>query len=140
MAKANKTQPTTASVHRFIQQIDDPEIRRDCRTLKKMMEEVTAEKAVMWGDSLIGFGNYHYRYASGREGDFFLSGFSPRKHNLSVYIMIGFEPFEKQLEKLGKHKLGRGCLYIKSLAAIDIDVLRAMVEESVNLMRQRYPD
>lgn len=136
----NKTRPTDLSVETAIQAVEDEQKRRDCQTLQKMMRAAVGEPAVLWGDSLIGFGQYHYRYDSGREGDFFLTGFAPRKNNLSIYILAGFDRYAAQLEKLGKHKLGRGCLYVKTLAEIDTDILREIIEDSVGEMRRRYPD
>jgi hypothetical protein len=93
----------------------------------------------MWGDSLIGFGNYHYKYDSGREGNWFVAGFSPRKANISVYLMCGLDHVAKQLETLGKHKRGKGCLYIKRLEDIDQKVLASMIKESVAYLKKRYP-
>lgn len=105
-----------------------------------MMGEITGHEPAMWGDSLIGFGRYHYRYASGREGDFFLTGFSPRSRNLSIYIMPGFDPYPEFMAKLGRYKTGKSCLYIKKLDHIDRDVLRELIATSVADMRKRYPD
>jgi hypothetical protein len=93
----------------------------------------------MWGTSIVGFGSYHYRYASGQEGDWPIAGFSPRKQNLSVYIMPGFEKYGDLLSRLGKHKTGKSCLYINKLADVDMDVLEALVSEAVKAMKRRYP-
>ena len=134
----NKNIATKQSVKVFLDGLD-PECRKDCRTLSKMMRAATGKKAVMWGDAMVGFGQYHYKYASGREGDYFLTGFSPRKSNLSIYIMSGFDTFKKELKQLGKHKHSVSCLYVKNLDDIDLDVLQTMIEQSVAIMRERYP-
>ena len=136
----NKTQPTPQKVSEFIASIEDTRKRAECRELMKLMRETTGKRAKMWGTSIVGFGNYHYKYASGREGDFFLTGFSPRKQALTVYIINGFEPHAKLMEKLGKFKTGKSCLYVKSLDDIDRSVLAKLVEASVAYMRKKYPD
>ena len=120
---ANKTQPTTQKVSEFIAGIEDTGKRADCRELMKMMSGVTGNRAKMWGPSIVGYGKYHYKYASGREGEFFLTGFSPRKQAISVYVMSGFESNPELMEKLGKYKTGKSCLYIKKLDDIDRSVL-----------------
>ena len=130
-----KTKKNRASVTEFLRQIADPQQRKDCRALAAMMRQVTGCRPQMWGDSIVGFGSYHYKYASGREGDWFLTGFSPRKGNLSVYILAGLARHKALLKKLGKHKTGKSCLYIKSLDAIDTDVLRQLIEVSVAEVR-----
>lgn len=127
----NKTRPSDASVEAFLETVVDPVRRGDCRTLLTLMREVTGEQPRMWGPSIVGFGSYHYRYASGREGDWLLTGFSPRKRDLTVYLMSGVDPVSELLEGLGKHKTGKGCLYLKRLSDIDLDVLREVVTESV---------
>lgn len=136
MAK-NKTAPGTASVDDFIDGIDDPQRRADCRELLETLREICGCGPVMWGN-MVGFGTYHYRYASGREGDFFITGFAPRKSALTVYIMPGFDDFAEQLERLGPHKTGRSCLYLKRLDDVNRDVLRGLVRRSVEVMRDRY--
>ncbi len=130
----NKTTPTDNSVQAFLQTVDEKR-RADCEALLALMEEETGEPPVLWGDSMIGFGSYHYRYASGREGDWFLVGFAPRKQNLTLYIMAGFEQYEALMARLGKHTTGKSCLYIKRLADIDQAVLRELVSQSVAHMR-----
>jgi len=135
----NKTRETDADPRAFLATVQDDQKRADSQKLLKMMEKASGEPPKMWGDSLIGFGSYHYKYESGREGDFLLTGFSPRKANISIYIMPGFEPYEDELAKLGKHKLGRACLYIKRLSDIDEEVLEQMVQDSVRRMRDMYP-
>lgn len=102
------------------------------------MAEVTGEPPTLWGDSIIGFGSYHYVYGSGREGDWFLTGVSPRKRSLTVYIMAGFDRYDQLMEQLGKHRTGKSCLYINQLEDVDLDILRQLVRESVAHMRERY--
>lgn len=134
-----KTVPTDASVDAFIDAVEDEERRQDCRTVAAMMAEVTAAPARMWGPSIVGFGSYHYRYPSGREGDFMEIGFSPRKRALTIYVMAGFSDYEALLAKLGRHSTGKSCLYLKRLADVDLAVLRELVESSVRFIRQKYP-
>ena len=126
MATENKTQPTRASVKKFIASVEHPTRRQDAETLAAMMEEISGVKPVMWGPSIIGFGTYHYKYESGREGDICRIGFSPRKANLAFYIYC--DP--KLLAKLGKYKKSVGCMYINKLADVDLKVLRRMIEQS----------
>ena len=126
----NKTQPTKESVASFLNAIEDEGRRKDCKTVAKLMEEVTGYNPVMWGPSIVGFGSYHYKYASGQEGDWPLTGFSPRKQNLTLYLM-GFHKFSDVLEKLGKYKTAKSCLYIKRLEDIDLPTLKKLVSESV---------
>ncbi|NND43988.1 MAG: DUF1801 domain-containing protein [Xanthomonadales bacterium] len=133
-----KTRPHDASVSKFLDQVEDPQKREDCATLVEMLEAVTGREARMWGTSIVGFGQYHYVYASGREGDWPLIGFSPRAQNLSIYIMAGFGEYEDLLGRLGKHKTGKSCLYVKRLSDIDPDVLREMATRSVAWMREKY--
>jgi hypothetical protein len=133
-----KTQPTKVSVTDFINSIDDREKRSDARNVAAMMRRATGKRARMWGTSIVGFGTYQYKYASGREGDFFLTGFSPRKQALTVYIMAGFSRFDRLMKKLGKHKKGKSCLYVKRLADVDQGVLEQLINESVKFMRKNY--
>jgi hypothetical protein len=126
-----KTRPTGQSVTEFLEAVTDENRRRDCQALLDMMREVTGSEPRLWGPSIVGFGDYHYRYASGREGDWFLTGFSPRKNDLTVYVMAGLERYAEQLSRLGRHKTGKSCLYIKRLADVDPDVLRAIVADSI---------
>jgi hypothetical protein len=132
---SNKTQPTDASVEAFLDTVEDPGRRADCTALVRLMREVTGQEPRMWGASMVGFGSYHYRYESGREGDFFLAGFSPRKRDLSVYVMAGLERFPELLARLGKHRTGKSCLYLKRLGDVDPDVLRTLIRESVAHVR-----
>ena len=130
-----KTQKNDANVEDFLNHVSDARKREDCLALD-LMRDVTGEEPAMWGTSIVGFGSYHYKYASGREGDWFLAGFAPRKRDLTLYIMAGFERHEEFLAKLGKHKTGKSCLYIKRLADIDPTVLKELVSASVEHMRQ----
>ena len=130
MAEA-KTKPTNESVKEFLNQISDEDRRADCVQVAKIMEEVTGEKPKMWGPSIVGFGTYHYKYASGREGDWPVTGFSPRKKDLTLYIMMGFEKQGELMEKLGKHSVGKSCLYIKRLSDIHIPTLKKLIKVSV---------
>lgn len=134
----NKTKPTNASVVAFIDGIEDTQKRRDVKKVAGMMRQATGCRAKMWGPNIVGFGQYHYRYDSGREGDFMITGFSPRKQALTVYIIPGFKHFESLMAKLGKYKTGRSCLYIKRLADVDEKVLQQLIESSVKHMRQKY--
>lgn len=126
-----KTQPTDGNVAAFLNAIEDDRKREDALAVLEMMREVTGEDPVMWGESIIGFGTYSYRYASGREGEWFKIGFSPRKRNLTLYIMSGFDQYGNLLSALGKHKTGKSCLYISKLDDIDTTVLRELAERSV---------
>ena len=135
-----KTRSTDASVEAFIDAVDHPRRREDARTLLELMQRVTGEEPVMWGPSIVGYGSYHYRYASGQEADWPITGFSPRKQNLSIYIMTGFEESDELLTRLGKHKTGKSCLYVNKLADVDLDVLEKLVRASVAEMKRRYPD
>jgi hypothetical protein len=134
-----KTQPNQQSVQEYLRQIEDPHQQKDAKRILQLMEEISGETAKMWGDSMIGFGSYHYRYASGREGDWFLTGFSPRKKQFSLYIMAGFERYEALLQKLGKYKTGKSCLYIKNLSDVDEAILRELIRASVDYMKSQYP-
>ncbi len=131
-----KTKKTDANVRDFLDKVEDESKRADCDQILAMMEDVTGEKAAMWGSSIVGFGSYHYKYASGREGDWFLIGFSPRKRNFSLYIMSGFDEYDDLLGQLGKHSTGKSCLYVNKLADVDLDVLRMLMEKSVQHMRE----
>jgi len=126
-----KTKPNDQSVEAFINSVADEKKRQDCFTILELMKQVTQTEPKMWGDSIVGFGSYHYKYASGREGDWFLTGFSPRKQNLTLYIMAGFEQYDALLEKLGKFKTGKSCLYIKKIEDVDLPTLRELVAQSV---------
>jgi hypothetical protein len=138
MAEA-KTRPTKESVPAFIAAQPDPETRRDCATLVRMMARVIGEKAVMWGPAIVGFGLYRYVYASGQTGDWPLAAFSPRKQNLTVYVSSGFDGYAALVRKLGKVKTSKACLYVKSLADVDLGVLEELVAASAEHMRKLYP-
>lgn len=135
----NKTKPTKVSVDSYIAGIQDAPQRADAKTLVKIMEIVSGEKAKMWGTAIVGFGNYHYVYESGREGDAPLIGFSARKAANVLYGAIGFPGADALLEKLGRHTTGKGCLYIKSLADIDDNILKAMLSKSLTAKREKKP-
>lgn len=131
----NKTQPTEVSVSDFLASIDDEQKRADSQVVAQLMEAATGEPPKMWGPSIVGYGTYHYVYASGREGDWMITGFSPRKTALTVYLMAGVERQTELLAKLGKYKTGKSCLYIKRLSDVDLDVLREMIGVSVEQIR-----
>lgn len=132
-----KTKPSAASVATFIAGITDAGQRRDAQALVQLMRGVTRKQPKMWGSSIIGFGSYHYVYASGREGDWPVVGFSPRKGNTTVYIMTGFARYGELLRKLGKHKTSVSCLYIRSLEDVDMKVLKRIVADSVRVMSRK---
>jgi len=134
-----KTKPTDVKVEDFLDAVEHPTRKADGFELLRIMKEVTKEKPVMWGPSIVGFGSYHYKYASGREGDWPITGFSPRKQRLVVYIMPGFEEYEDLLGKLGKHKVGVSCLYINKLADVDLSVLKELIVKSVKKMERDNP-
>jgi hypothetical protein len=134
----NKTKPTETSVNYYLASLQPDRRRDDAMAVSSMMRRVTGEIPKMWGDSIIGFGNTHYKYDSGREGDWFLVGFAPRKTNLVLYIMPGFKEFGPLMKKLGKHKTGKSCLYINKLADIDTKVLEQLVSKSAAHMKKKY--
>ena len=141
MAKAeNKTQITDVDPVDFVKAVESDRRRADAETLLDFFGRVTGMKPQMWGPSLIGYGRYYYKYESGREGEMLLTGFSPRKQNLSLYIMPGYQfgEMDDKLSRLGKHKLGKACLYINKLADVDIDVLEEIVRDGVTYMRENY--
>ena len=131
-----KTKPTNASVEKFFQQIPDETRREDCRQVARIMEEITGKKPVMWGPSIVGFGAYHYKYASGHEGDWPIAAFSPRKQDLTLYIMPGFAEYSDLMEKLGKHSTGKSCLYIKRLSDIHVPTLKKLIRQSIKRVKQ----
>lgn len=139
MAKARlKTSRSDASVDAFLAGVDDPDRVADCRRVMDIMARVTGEPPVMWGGSIVGFGQCHLRYESGRELDWMLTGVSPRKQALSVYVMSGFDPHQALLDRLGRFRTGKSCLYLKRLDDVDAGVLEALVAESVAWMRKRH--
>ena len=131
-----KTQPSDSSVVDFIMSVEHERRREDALTLLNVFSRVTAQPPVLWGDSMIGFGEYHYKYTSGREGDWFLTGFSPRKQNISLYIMAGFDRYEELMSQLGKYKTGKSCLYINKLADIDVEVLDKLIKLSATYVEE----
>ena len=136
----NKTKPTEVSASSFISAVEPEQKRKDAEKLLALFEQLTGKPAKMWGPSIIGFDEYHYKYDSGREGDFLATGFSPRKTALTLYIMAGFSNYESQLKKLGKFKMGKSCLYVKKLDDIDLTVLSEMIVESVKYIKNKYTD
>lgn len=132
-----KTKPNKASVEEFVKEAAGDRID-DCKKIMSIMEKATGEKPIMWGGSIVGYGTYHYVYASGKEGDWPLTGFSPRKQNLTLYIMTGFEKETELMGKLGKFKTGKSCLYIKRLSDIDEAVLEEIVDRSVKKMKKKF--
>lgn len=133
-----KTKPGMVDVAAFMGSVDDIEKRGDAETLIAMMKQISGEEPVMWGSSIVGFGRYTYTYASGKTGEWMITGFSPRKSALSIYIMPGFSDYGELLAKLGKYKTGKSCLYVKRLADIDMDVLRTLVARSYRFMQDKY--
>ena len=133
-----KTKKNDQSVEEFLNKVTDPARRKDCFEIMRLMQEVTQEEPKMWGNSIIGFGEYHYKYKSGREGDWFLIGFSPRKQNLTLYIMSGFTRYEELLGKLGKHKTGKSCLYLNKLSDVNKVTLTQLAMESVTFVKEFY--
>lgn len=134
-----KTKPTEVSVQNFLDKVPDEKVRDDCHELIKIMKKITGEPPKMWGPSIVGFGEYHYKYDSGHEGYSCLTGFSPRKQNLSLYVMPGFSSRTDLLEKLGKYKATKGCLYIKRLADVDLEVLKKLIKSTVDYLKKKYP-
>lgn len=138
-----KTKPTDVNVLDFLSKIEDPERHKDCLTILGLMKEASGVDPVMWGDSIVGFGRYSYRYSSGREGEWMITGFSPRKNDLTLYLMpgmYGFETVADLMEKLGKYKTGKSCLYIKKLANVNLDVLKELIHKSVEAMADKRVD
>jgi len=131
-----KTKRNKGDVEAFLKSVPDERKRQDSFTIMKLMKQVTGQEPEMWGDSIVGFGSYHYKYESGREGDWFLTGFSPRKQNLTLYIMSGFDEYDQLLGKLGKHTTGKSCLYVKKIEDVDVGVLKELVRKSVKHMEK----
>jgi hypothetical protein len=126
-----KTRPTAESVEKFVNRIADEQRRKDCFRVLEIMKAVTKVEPAMWGTSIVGFGRHNYKYESGTKGEWFLCGFSPRKQDLTLYLMSGLERYSELLKKLGKHKTGRACLYIKKLDDVDLPTLKTLIKESV---------
>lgn len=133
-----KTKPNDESVEAFLANVEDKKKRHDSVIILELMKQITGEDPKMWGPSIIGFGSYHYKYASGREGDWFLTGFSPRKQNLSLYIMAGFERYDELMQKLGKFRTGKACLYINKLEDVDQKVLKELITASVDHLSKKH--
>ena len=131
-----KTKPTKASVEKFLNGIADETRREDCFKVARIMEEITGEKPTMWGPSIVGFGSYHYKYASGQEGDWPIAAFSPRKRDLTLYLLPGFAKSGELMKQLGKHSTGVSCLYIKRLSDIHVPTLKKLIRDSVKRMKQ----
>lgn len=130
----NKTRPTNDDVLAFLNAVEPEKKREDSFEILRLMEDVVGEPPVMWGESIVGFGSYHYKYASGREGDWMLVGFSPRKQAITLYLSYGYENFEDLMGKLGKYKTGKACLYVKKVEDVDMDVLRELVKRAAEAM------
>jgi hypothetical protein len=131
-----KTTRNKGNVEAFLNSIPDEKKRKDSFTVLELMKQVTGAEPEMWGESIIGFGNYRYKYESGRDGEWFLTGFSPRKQNLTLYIMSGFDEYDQLLVKLGKHTTGKSCLYIKKIDDVNTEVLMELVKKSVGYMEK----
>ena len=134
----NKTKPTNVRVSDFLNGVENPTRRADAKKVASIMRRITGKRAAMWGPSMVGYGKYHYHYQSGRKGEWMLTGFSPRKQALTIYIMPGFSRFRDLMAKLGKYKTGKSCLYIRRLADVDETVLERLIGESVSYMRAQY--
>lgn len=133
-----KTKKNNASVSKFLKQVTDKQKQKDSFAILELMKQVTKEEPKMWGSAIVGFGQYSYEYSSGQKGDWPIVAFSPRKQNLSVYIMSGFEKREELLSKLGKHKTGKACLYINKLEEVNVTILKKLIAESVHYMKKKY--
>ncbi len=129
-----KTKPNNKNVKQFLDSLENEKRKKDSYQLLKLFKEITKKKPVMWDDTIIGFGSYHYKYKTGREGDWPVTGFPPRKQNLSIYIMLGFSNYQDMMNKLGKYKTGRSCLYVNKLEDIDMKILKQLLAESITDM------
>ncbi|WP_028670438.1 DUF1801 domain-containing protein [Saccharospirillum impatiens] len=139
MSTALKTRENDASVADFLNAAEPAQRREDGWKVLELMQGITGEPPRMWGSSIIGFGHYRYRYASGREGEWMITGFSPRKASLSLYIMAGFSQYESLMAQLGRYKTGKSCLYVNRLTDVDLDILSKVISESVAYMKTTYP-
>jgi len=135
----NKTVTNNEDVETFLSNIENDQKRIDAFELLELMRGITKERPKMWGKSIVGFGEYHYVYESGREGDMFITGFSPRKQDITIYIMTGFGKYKQKLIKLGKHRIGKSCLYIKKLENVDKGILKELITDSMHRMINKYP-
>ena len=131
-----KTKPNKQSVKAFLDKISNKDRRKDCYSVLEMMKEITKETPKMWGTNMVGFGSYHYKYASGHEGDCFLTGFSPRKENLTLYMMSGLGKYPELMSKLGRYKSGKSCLYIKKLEDVNLRLLKKLISKSIKHYQQ----
>ncbi len=138
MAK-NKTVTNNEDVETFLSNIENDQKRIDAFELLELMRGITKERPKIWGKSIVGFGEYHYVYESGREGDMFITGFSPRKQDITIYIMTGFGKYKQKLIKLGKHRIGKSCLYLKKLENVDKGILKELITDSMHRMINKYP-
>ena len=136
--KANKTQKTSENVEWFLSSISEEQKRLDCLKLLDIMQDLTQAPPAMWGTSIVGFGEYHYRYKTGREGDWFMTGFAPRKQALTLYLMCDLSHDGLNFDSLGKYKKSKGCLYIKRLSDIDLAVLKRIIKDSIKIIQQKY--
>jgi hypothetical protein len=134
-----KTKRNDASVDDFLDSIKDEQVRKDCRTIAEIMQKTTKAKPQMWGSSIVGFGSFRYKYASGREGDWMLAAFSPRKQNITLYIWPGFEGYGELMAQLGKHSCGKACIYIKRLSDVHLPTLKKLINGSVKHMLKTNP-
>ena len=132
-----KTKVNDASVADFLSSVADEQKQKDSLEILKIMKQITKEEPKMWGSSIVGFGSYHYKGASGREGDWLQIGFSPRKQNITLYIIPGFERYQELMKKLGKYSTGKSCLYVKRLSDVNVDVLKELITESVKVMKKQ---
>ncbi len=135
----NKTQQNDQSVDAYVEAVADETRRQDCRALIKLMSAATKHEPKMWGAGIVGFGSYHYKYASGHEGDSCFIGFASRKGDISIYLMCGFDGHEALFAKLGKHKMAKACLYVRRLSDIDLPILEQLLARSVTEVQRRYP-
>lgn len=139
MAKELKTRPTNVSVEKFLDAIPDEARRDDCYAVLRLMQKITNAEPTMWGTAIVGFGSYHYKYASGQEADWPVAAFSPRKQNLTLYLMPGFEQYKALMNRLGTYKTSKACLYLKRLSDVDQEVLEALIRKSVADVKKTHP-
>ena len=133
-----KTQPSKRSVREFLQTIDDMQRRQDCGVVAALMRRATGKRAMLWGENIVSFGRYHYKHANGQPARWFVTGFSPRKQDLTIYIMPGLAKYGALMKRLGKYRAGKSCLYITQLSDIDIEVLTELIERSVRDINSKY--
>lgn len=136
--KENKTKQTNENVEWFLSSIEEDQKREDCQNLLDIMQEITQQAPKMWGTSIVGFGEYHYKYKTGREGDWFLTGFAPRKQALTLYLMCDLSHDGLDFEGLGKYKKGKGCLYVKRLSDVNLNVLKRIIKDSIKIIEEKY--